>query len=311
MFNEFKIILMKNFISISCLLFVFGSAFAQLKVNTNGNITVGSNAATATPLGVFNVRLATSSNPTALFGGFNIQALGDINGFLGQNGYWNSATQRWTYLGNGVSSLLQLVNGNFLIRTAPAGTAGGRVGGASLGTPFKVDFNGTVSIGHGSAAFPAGANKLLVNGNIVATGTVTPSDSRLKRSVEKSSLGLKELMRINTVTFKYNKASGLRTDELHVGVIAQDIKKVIPMLVSETTISRPVGPTSLDQEQTYGPAETFLSVKDSELKYLMINAIKEQQAMITEQAKLIEKLEAKVNAMTPVIKKDIPSGSNN
>jgi len=113
--------------------------------------------------------------------------------------------------------------------------------------PFRINYvNGDVMIGAnlgiGTAATPT--EKLQVNGNIFATGNViatsnivgfstTASDSNLKCAFEPLDDAINKITAINAYTFQYrDDESGNR----HVGVIAQDVQKVLPEVVSKHPI---------------------------------------------------------------------------
>ncbi len=119
--------------------------------------------------------------------------------------------------------------------------------------------------------------KLHVNGNGLFTGTVTatnitaPSDIRIKKDIKENTYGLKEVMKINTIRYKY-KDENLSKDK-KIGVIAQEIQKLIPELVV----------TGNDENKT-------LSVNYSELTVVLLKSIQEQQAEIDELKKELSQL---------------------
>jgi hypothetical protein len=90
------------------------------------------------------------------------------------------------------------------------------------------------------------------------------SDSRLKQNINPYTQGLQQLLQINPVTYQYNEKSGFDTKPEYVGIIAQDLQKIAPYMVS--TVKRK------DAE--------YLSVDNSAMTYMLINAVKEQQQQI-------------------------------
>lgn len=76
--------------------------------------------------------------------------------------------------------------------------------------------------------------KLHVAGNILATGTITPSDMRYKKDIQPIRDPLQKVQQINGVTYQYKAAefpaNGFDTTT-QVGLIAQDVEKVFPQLV--------------------------------------------------------------------------------
>lgn len=118
--------------------------------------------------------------------------------------------------------------------------------------------NGFVGIGTSSPTA-----RLEVNASIVKKvggGTWTASsDRRLKKDISDYREGLEEILAIRPVNFRYNKTSGYNTDEEHIGVIAQELEKIVPHMVS-----------SYKKD-----GEEYLQVDNSAMTYMLINAVKE------------------------------------
>lgn len=129
---------------------------------------------------------------------------------------------------------------------------------------FTVFKNGNVGI---MTAQPNA--RLSVSGDASKTGGgvwAAWSDARLKKNIRLYTSGLKEILQINPVRFQYNELSGEENlDKDFVGIIAQEIEKVLP---STITIKQD---SVLKDKRMYD---------GSELTYTLINAIKEQQAQI-------------------------------
>lgn len=121
---------------------------------------------------------------------------------------------------------------------------------------------GALEIG-GTAAKPGG-------GSWSAT-----SDARLKQDIRPYTDGLQALLGINPVYFHYNKQSGYNTQKEYIGVIAQELQKTAPYMVD--TFKK-------DNNE-------YLSVDNSPMIYMLINAVKEQQKQIEELKKRIAELE--------------------
>jgi len=144
--------------------------------------------------------------------------------------------------------------------------------------------NGRVGIG------TRNPTKLLeVNGDAAKPGGGMwhgPSDSRLKTDVRDFRDGLDVIMRINPVWFRYNGQLDLPTDREFVGTIAQDLREAAPYLVGEINFDAGDGP-DVQGGQTQ---PNFLSADYSALTFVLINAIKEQQATIESQQQEIAEL---------------------
>ena len=102
--------------------------------------------------------------------------------------------------------------------------------GGPGGWGFVYDaLNSRVGIG---TATPSQA--LQVTGNILASGTITPSDARYKKNIALISNPLIKLQQLNGVTYNYRSADFPEmkfNDQQQVGLIAQEVEKVFPQLV--------------------------------------------------------------------------------
>ncbi|MEZ5195891.1 MAG: tail fiber domain-containing protein [Bacteroidales bacterium] len=122
--------------------------------------------------------------------------------------------------------------------------------------------------------------KLSVNGSADKPGGGswgTFSDEKLKNKINPYNSGLKEVLKINPVTYHYNGLSGYDTETEYVGVIAQELQTIAPEMVSIATKD--------DTE--------YLKVDNSAMTYMLINAVKEQQEQIEALKKEIELLKTK------------------
>jgi hypothetical protein len=102
----------------------------------------------------------------------------------------------------------------------------------------------------------------------------TFSDRRLKTLNGAFGSGLSKILKINPVRYRYkaDNALGLHDSEEHIGVVAQDVQKVIPEAVTENS-------------------KGYLMVNNDPIIWSMLNAIKEQQGEFRqEQAELAKAL---------------------
>jgi trimeric autotransporter adhesin len=109
------------------------------------------------------------------------------------------------------------------------------------------------------------------------------SDGRLKKEVKDFRTGLAGLERIRPVTFKYNGLAGTENHGLeHVGVIAQELEKIFPSMVSTQKRKLNEGDSK----------EADVKIVDGNaFTYMLINAVKEQQEIIETQDRRIAALE--------------------
>lgn len=118
-------------------------------------------------------------------------------------------------------------------------------------TLFLQNDGGAFEVG-GTAAKPGGGS------------WTASSDARLKHDVRPYSDGLLQLLRINPVYYRYNKESGYDTQKEYIGVLAQDLQKVAPYMVNTFNHNN----------------KEYLSVDNTAMMYMLINAVKEQQEQI-------------------------------
>ena len=119
-----------------------------------------------------------------------------------------------------------------------------------------------------------------VNGQCHASSFPTSSDKRFKENVKEIDNALEKVKKLRGVYFNWNKfyRETLKVDETEdteIGLIAQEVKKVIPEVV--TTFEREVN----------GKKKKYYSVEYARLSALLINAIKEL-------AEKVENLEKKI-----------------
>jgi len=87
-------------------------------------------------------------------------------------------------------------------------------------------------------------------------------------------------LQLNPVTFNYNGKAGITdTEKTHVGLIAQELAEIEPDAVQTFTYI----------EEGSNKTEEFLSLDASSIKYMLVNAIKELQALIELQQSNLEK----------------------
>jgi len=121
----------------------------------------------------------------------------------------------------------------------------------------------TVKVGIGTTTPD---NNLTVNGSADKPGGGswgTYSDGRLKSLDGNFNEGLSAVLKIRPVRYRYkpDNAMGIRDGEEHIGVVAQEVQKIIPEAVTENS-------------------KGYLLVNNDPVIWAMLNAIKEQQREI-------------------------------
>lgn len=132
--------------------------------------------------------------------------------------------------------------------------------------------------------------KLFVkNGIAVCSDWSTFSDQRLKQNIQPYNRSLETLEKFNFYEYEYNGLAGTPTGKRYVGVIAQEIKEILPNTVSAFSTKLRPEDTAMTSLYTYNP---------SELLYVAINSIKElavKTENLTEKTKQLSQMEAQYN----------------
>jgi hypothetical protein len=161
-------------------------------------------------------------------------------------------------------------------------TAGPNQYGIDLFTDFarriSIEQHGNVGIGTTSPD-----NLLTVNGSADKPGGGswgTYSDGRLKNLNGSFNSGLSQVLKLNPVRYRYksDNALGIRDTEEHIGVVAQDVQRVIPEAVTEN-------------------GKGYLLVNNDPIIWSMLNAIKEQQRQFEQQQAVLRTQAADIRSL--------------
>jgi hypothetical protein len=224
-----------------------------------------------------------------LFGGFS----GCSAGFVGiAFGTTSPSCTNYSLLGNGTLTILN-------VQTPALGNTGidFRLGNASVMSLRRLAVSGTVA----GELFMENTN-LTMNGNIIDLGhlanlgqsvlcyyTPAPNPSshvidgcgssiRLKKNIVSFTAGLDLVKRLRPVTFNWKS-----NDMLDVGLIAEDVEAVEPLLATHNDKGEPVG------------------VKYEKIPEVLINAVMEQQAQIDALQKERDGLKAQLDAQAKAV----------
>ncbi|MGB3130024.1 MAG: tail fiber domain-containing protein, partial [Saprospiraceae bacterium] len=120
---------------------------------------------------------------------------------------------------------------------------------------------------------------LHVIGNILASGTITPSDVRFKENVKNLNHSLEKIQNLRGVSYnhkaKFIKSHGLKEGN-QIGFIAQELEKIFPEFVETGS-------------------DGYKAVDYAKLTPVLVEAIKEQQNEIAELKKQNQKLTEKTS----------------
>jgi hypothetical protein len=187
--------------------------------------------------------------------------------------------------GNGGQSVDFLVNGRLRSNNNDGGLwitsdrfvgghSGDKIGFFSNGAwQLTVQSNGSVGIG---TMTPDSNYKLDVAGEAISPNFFSTSDARLKKNIAPLTDVLKRLSNVNGVSYEWNEtyeALGRASKKREIGIIAQDVQKVFPELVSTWN------------------AENYLAVDYGRLTAVLVEAVKELNAKIEALQERLSKLE--------------------
>ncbi|MGI4730053.1 MAG: tail fiber domain-containing protein [Janthinobacterium lividum] len=148
-------------------------------------------------------------------------------------------------------------------------TQGGRVGIGTISPATKLAVAGIVAPS-ADATYNLGTSSYRWNAVYSQNGTLQTSDRRLKTNIKSLNYGLKEILALKPVSYNWKNKSH---PENKIGLIAQDVKKIVPEVVTGNEKKEKLG-------MNYG-----------ELVPVLINAIKEQQKEIDDLKKQVLKLQ--------------------
>ncbi|MCF0049550.1 tail fiber domain-containing protein [Dyadobacter sp. LJ53] len=156
--------------------------------------------------------------------------------------------------------------------------------GSSYPTTLRLKTNGNVGVSKDPSY------RLDVNGDVRATSYITLSDIRLKENISEIKDGLSKITTIKGISYTYNNTISKQVTPLlsgetsydekivdtdnkrpHIGFSAQEIKEIFPELVHEDK-------------------DGYLGVDYVSLIPVLVEAIKEQQAMINTLKEQVNKL---------------------
>lgn len=177
--------------------------------------------------------------------------------------------------GNTHATLQSYNAGESLVGILALNPSGGNVGIGIITPAYPLQVNGSL-----------GAGGIVLSGSLAqkSTGTAwsNPSDSRLKDNIRDYQKGTEELMKVQVREWEYNGKGGTVLGTRGLGVIADDVMKVLPNTVD--TYDAKLNET--DEKTT-----AIKKFDASEITWLLVKTVQEQQAIITGLEKRIEALE--------------------
>ncbi len=251
-----------------------GSSTAHMTVDSTGNVGIG----TTNPGGMLDVNngaiLHNASTLTTSIDNLQLGAMSfDTN--AGQVSWADMPVTSSASTGTMESYTAQVGGTNILTVYAESNGSGGiqnpRVGIGLTNPSYQLQLSTD------SAAKPTSN-----------TWTIA-SDARLKTDITPFGDGLSVLTQINPVNYVLNGKGNMPLGAKGIGVIAQDVKDIIPYTIS--TFKAKLNPTDAQETELY-------SFNSSALTFVTINAIKELNASTTQLSGLINNINATLTPLT-------------
>jgi hypothetical protein len=255
------------------------------------NTSLGANTALST---------GTLSNTTAI--GANVEVTGNNAMVLGGISGVNFSPAN-TLVGIGITAPTALLHiGNtggppastWFLRVEGPATSGTGASAVSVGGDgvFGIDAPGVTNgrfVVYEQGTGLVGINTPSPDATLTVSGTAdkpgggswgTFSDGRLKDVDGSFHSGLEQVLKLRPVRYRYKEdnALGISDHEEHIGVVAQEVQRVLPEAVSENN-------------------KGYLLVNNDPIIWAMLNAIKEQQQEIKALRKQAVKLESKLKEL--------------
>ncbi|MEM7511449.1 MAG: tail fiber domain-containing protein [Bacteroidota bacterium] len=176
---------------------------------------------------------------------------------------------------------------------APVGGAAPFIFYTNNGFDFQTDGFSRITVrdnGRVGINTNAPTQNLSVNGSAGKPGGgawATFSDARVKENIRPFTDGLTEVLQIQPKSFSYNGKGGYAKDgKTYYGIIAQEIQQIAPYMVEE------IGTEDFPDQ---------LSYDGTALVYMLVNAIKEQQAEMDSQQQQIQALQTQNDTLKKVL----------
>ena len=239
--------------------FAEGGAEA-MRITSNGNLNIGNSRNLSA------VQLLAGTN------GASYEGIGVNNALIQSRGvaadcYFRSNTSiAENYIINGTAETISMNAGEIAFSNAASGTAGNPI---SFTTRMSINASGNLILVGSTAQKASG------------TTWSNPSDTRLKDNKQNYTKGLEELLQINVKTWEWNGKAGTTEGTTGIGVIADEIEVLLP-----NTVDTYKAKLNIDDTE-----ETDVKRFDAtEITWLLLNSVKEQQA-------IIEQLKARLTAL--------------
>ena len=261
---------MKNLLLLFCLALCVNLSYGQIKVFQSGNTVAGDNTGLTDAFSTFSVVGNT---------GITIETPGSFANVL--SGIDNS--RRLTLASNTSSSQSSAFFTMWGDETHDGNNPNtNRAGELAVGCAYFQVRPAKPVPGFSAVRFEVSADGATrVFGDLFTNGTLVTSTKLAKKNVKAMTYGLDEVLKMNTASYFYNGVANTDDSREHFGVIAEEFQKIVPEAVVEYT----------HNDVDAGTNDKYLAVDEGMIKFILINAMQEQQELIEAQAAKIAELE--------------------
>ena len=139
------------------------------------------------------------------------------------------------------------------------------------------------------------------NGSVYTTGSYQSSDRSLKKNIRDLPDALSIINKLQPKMYEFRNDGNYAMLKLpqgeQLGLIAQDVEKILPQLVKETSFDTRWSQNlnAQDAEKAKGETINYKTLNYTELIPLLIKGMQEQQAMIEKQNDKIAQLQSQLN----------------
>ena len=297
---------------------VVGTNFVSL--TTPGYFQLGDSAG-------FNIGMDYGQIQARYFGGYANLYLNNYGGttYLGSsaNSYYgaigygsNYGLYGYAESGNGVYGVSYYVTGKGVYGYANGGAADAVHGEAVGSSDYGGYFSSATSFGLFATNNNASTYAGYFGGNVFSTGIYSGSDQKLKQNITDLASAMDIIGKLKPKTYNFRQDSNYKLmnlpQGLQYGLIAQDVEKVLPTLVKQTTFDvdrvtdhsdgklpdpKSTTPPTKQTVTKTGEKIDFKALNYTELIPIMIKGMQEQQAVIDKQQQQIDELKQMVTSM--------------
>lgn len=202
-----------------------------------------------------------------------------LSGSASSEGATFTVTSNATNANTASTIVFRDASGNFSAGTISAALTGNASTATTAGTVTTAAQTAITSVGTLSSLTVSGATAtgaLTVTGSITASGEITAyfSDERLKMDINPIQGALNKVMAIGGYTYKANELAhtlGVSRYDNQIGLLAGEVEAVMPELVTESGLAG------------------YKTIRYDKVVSVLVEAIKEQQAMIEELRRDVKK----------------------